>query len=206
MSVGSEHLLSPGQLNLIAKRYGAFNGTSLLDVGCGNGEWVSQLRGQGVKIQGIEERQRTCAEAGEALAIGSPAASLPGSAHSFDRVLFRGTSLFSANAFDPELMIALANMGSVLKPYGRLIIPIAQDNEAEFTHWNSMLSIFPGEIRARRLTSGLSAYLTLAFLFGGVHTVSVLDFHVGNRQVSRLEWHKLAREAVLKQVRTPEAA
>jgi len=204
VSAESDFNLSPGQLSLLAKRYGVTNGTSLLDVGCGDGSWVLKLRAQGLNIQGIEERHRTTAPPTEAIAIGSPAASLPGSAHSLDRVLFRGTGLFSASAFDPELMIALANMGSMLKPHGRLVIPTR--NEAEIERWTSMLSIFPGTVRVRRLSSGLSAYLTLAFLFGGMHQINVVDLNVQDRQVSRLEWHKIAREAVLKQTRPAEAA
>ncbi len=206
MSEASEIMLSQGQMNLIAQRYGVTKGASLLDVGCGDGAWVLKLRAQGANISGIEERHRTNVEAEEAIAIGSPAASLPGSAHSLDRVLFRGTTQFTAPSYAPELMIALANMGSMLKPHGRLIIPVHSGNQAEIDRWTSMLSIFPGTVRVRNLSSGISAYLTLAFLFGGMHQVTVIDFSVHNQQVSRLEWHKIAREAVLKQVRPQEAA
>ncbi len=196
--------LSQGQLDLIAKRYGISAGVSLADIGCGNGEWVQQWIRRGAKVQGLEEASRMTAVVGEGISAGSPAASLPYAVHSLDRVLFRGTSAYTQSAFHPELMIALANMGSLLKPHGRLVIPVS--NEAEAERWTSMLSIFPGAVRIRQLSSGISAYLTLSFLFGGAHKVTVVDLNIQDKQVSRLEWHRLAREAVLKQTQTPNAA
>ncbi|SFI28417.1 class I SAM-dependent methyltransferase [Planctomicrobium piriforme] len=206
MSEGSGINVTTGQLNLIARRYGVFTGSSLLDVGCGDGAWVSQLRKRSLAVQGLEERQQASAAPVDGIAVGSPAATVPGAAQSFDRVLFRGTSVRQATAFQPELMIALANLGSVLKPHGRLLIPVAADNQTEIEKWQSMLSIFPGSIRVRQLSSGIAAYLTLAFLFGGNHRVTVVDLNVQDKQVSRLEWHRLAREAVMQRMRKNEAA
>lgn len=198
--------VSQGQLNLIAKRYGVNAGCSLLDIGCGDGEWVLKLRGRGATVQGVEERHLTTAAPSDAIAIGSPAANLPGGVQSFDRVLFRGTSLIGAEAFHPELMIALANMGSMLKPHGRLVIPVNSANEQEIARWQSMLSSFPGTVRTRTLTGGIAAYLTLSFLFGGNAKITVVDLNIQNKQISKLEWHKLAREAVLKQMTKAQEA
>lgn len=193
--------LSQGQLNLIARKMGVFSGKTFVDVGCGNGEWLSSLHARGLKVSGMEEKGRTTAAASDWLHLGSPGAAVPWEAHTQDTVLFRGTSLFDAKEFSPELMIGLANLGSSLKPHGRLIIPVQsqspQDLEQELTRWKNQLSVFPGTFRSRLLTNGLMGYLTLAFLFGGNHQISIIEFQVYRKVESRLTWHRLAREAVM---------
>lgn len=197
----SQVQLSQGQLNLIARKMGLFSGKTFVDVGCGNGEWISPLQARGLKISGMEEKGRTTAPASDWLHLGTPGAAVPWEAHTQDTVLFRGTSIFEAKEFSPELMIGLANLGSSLKPMGRLVIPVQsttpQDLEAELTRWKKQLSVFPGTFRSRMLSNGLMGYLTLAFLFGGNPQVSIIEFQVSRNVESRLTWHRLAREAVM---------
>lgn len=202
--------LTLGQLNLIARHAGVFSGKTLVDVGCGDGSWFAPLRLQGRHIQGMEEKSQTNASPSEALAIGSPAAATPWEPHSRDAILFRGTSLFQAAEFNPELMIGLANLGSSLKARGRLLIPIFGNTpteiEADLLRWKCQLSVFPGTFRSRLLTSGLRAYFTLAFLFGKNFQVTVIEFQVDRKVVSRLEWHQLARTAVMSRLNSPAVA
>jgi hypothetical protein len=157
-------------------------------------------------VQGLEEKPQASAQPNAAVTLGSPAASVPWSAHSLDRILFRGTSPFQAPEFSPELMIALANLGSALKPKGKLLIPVSGPDGEDAARWQRQLAVFPGTARIRELSSGLRAYLALAFLFGGLYRACVLEFTIARKPVSRLEWHRLAREAVLSRVQPPAAA
>jgi len=204
--------LTLGQLNLIARKVGVFSGKSLVDVGCGNGNWVSQLRQQGRLVWGLDEKQFVSSpvSGSDVVKIGSPAAAVPWEPHSQDSILFRGTSLISAAEFSPELMIGLANLGSSLKPRGRLLIPLTGSTpgeiEMEQLRWKTQLAPFPGTFRSRLLTPGLLSYLTLSFLFTGKVQVTVIEFQINRQTVSRLEWHQLARTAVMSRMSTPAVA
>jgi hypothetical protein len=205
------HSISPismtiGQLQLVARKYGAYRGKSFVDVGCGDGKWLHPLKQSGLAVQGMEERKRTSGEPSSEIVIGSPAAAVPWGAHSLDRILFRGTSVLSAPQFGPEILIALANLGSALKRSGRLLIPVAGADSPDVQTWEQQLSIFPGVTRVTTISSGITAYLTLAFLFGGNHRISLVEFAPHRRLTSRLEWHRLAREAVLGRMQPPAAA
>jgi len=201
--------LTPGQLNLIARSAGLSSGRSLIDVGCGNGSWLVPLRQKGWNVAGLEEKANA-AGAGEFVSIGSPAATVPWQPHSQDAILFRGTSIFTAREYSPELMIGLANLGSSLKARGHLLIPLTGSNseqmEANLLRWKSQLSVFPGTFRSRLLTPGILHWLTLAFLSGPAASVTVIDFQVGRQLVSRLEWHQLARTAVMSRLNSPAVA
>ncbi|WP_437227228.1 hypothetical protein SH661x_000241 [Planctomicrobium sp. SH661] len=206
----SRSALTAGQLNLIARKFGAFSGKTLIDVGCGNGDFVSKLRARGASLQGMEEKGATTAEPGEAFVLGSPSAAVPWESHTQDVILFRGTSIFQAAEFSPELMIGLANLGSSLKAKGHLLIPIASRNpqevEAELQRWKSQLSVFPGTFRSRLLTASWMSILTLSFLFDRTEPVTVIDFQIDRNAVSRLEWHRLARTAVMSRLSSPAVA
>lgn len=210
MSVNGDPIgsgLSAGQLQLIARGAGARSGRILADVGCGPGTWVRSLRQRGVPAVGMDEKgalQGVTTD--EVVVAGSPAANVPWGAGSVDCVLFRGTRSLRAAAFDPELMIALANLGSCLKPRGTLLIPVSEITGPDVEHWKLVLSPFPGDIRVRTLKTGLLQILTLVALFKGRHQVSVVEFRTRRDPVSRLEWHRLAREAVMQQQHPPAAA
>lgn len=195
--------LSAGQLNMIARQAGLFRGRTLVDVGTGDAVWLRNLAQRKLPIRGMEERKRTAVAADESMTIGSPAAAVPYAAHSIDTILFRGTSVFEQAAFQPEVMIALANLGSSLKPRGTLWIPVTS---GQTQHWQQQLEIFPGTVRVRSLKAGLMDYLTLAFLLQGLQAVDVIEFRAHRKVETRLEWHRLAREAVLKRMQSPAAA
>ncbi|WP_437186289.1 hypothetical protein SH668x_003436 [Planctomicrobium sp. SH668] len=202
--------LTVGQLNLLASKVGVHSGKSFIDVGCGNGEWLLPFIQAGKAVQGMDEKGAISGAPGQHIIVGSPSANVPWEPHSIDTILFRGTSLHRAAEFGPELMIGLANLGSSLKAKGRLIIPVVgtstSEVEAELTRWKNQLSVFPGTFQTKTLKPGLSAYLTLAFLFGRSHQVSIIDFQVNKNAISRLEWHKLARNAVMARMNAPAVA
>ena len=182
------------QLNLIARRYGAFSGKPLLDVGCGDGRLTQMLHQRGARIQGLHDRGYT--ESSPIVSLGSPAASIPFPAQSFRTVLVRGCQTFLPGADHAETTIALANLLSCLNVRGLLVIPVA-DPEACLPHWVRRLEPFPLTVRTRKLSGGLRSILTLARLFGRDARVSVIEFRLDARPMSRLEWHRSAREAVL---------
>jgi len=206
----SRQELTLGQLNLIARKLGVYSGKSLVDVGCGNGNWVSQLRRQGRAVRGMDEKQFAPAPASDIITVGSPAATVPWEPHSQDSILFRGTSLISAAEFSPELMIGLANLGSSLKPRGRLLIPLTGSTpaeiETELLRWKTQLASFPGTFRSRLLTPGILSTLTLSFLWTGKVQVMVMEFQINRHVISRLEWHQLARTAVMSRMHAPAVA
>jgi hypothetical protein len=210
-AMSEAHSISPfiptsGQLQLVAQKYGVYRGKSLADVGCGDGKWLQPLKQRGLAVQGMEERKRLSAEPTPELIIGSPAAAVPWAAHSLDRIVLRGTSVLECPPFGPEILIALANLGSSLKRSGRLLIPVAGEDSPDVQTWGQQLAIFPGTTRVVTISSGLKAYLTLAFLFGGNHRLTLVEFAPHRRLTSRLEWHRLAREAVLRRMQPPAAA
>ena len=197
--------LKQGHINLLARRYGAFTRRSILDVGCGDGVWVQQLRRRGALISGLDDQQQGSDQEG-VIHRGSPAASIPFAAQSCDVVLIRGTALFRHPEGNPEITIALANLLSCLKPKGRLVIPVSGPEDPATDLWKRRLDPFPVRDRMKTWSGGLIAWLTLASLFGRDHRVTVQEFVIGRKPISRLEWHRLARKAVLSAMQSPPAA
>lgn len=198
-------VLTPGHVDLLARRMGAFSGRSILDVGCGDGSDVLRLHKRGASIKGLEDLHKSSPDC-ERIHCGSPAAEIPFAVHAFDVVLLRGTQLFSSMQEGPELTIALANLLSCLKPRGRLVIPYRHVDERILACWREQLAPFSVSPRVRPLTGGLWAMLTLAKLRGKDFRMTAIEFPLGRKPVSRLEWHRLARESVMSRLRNPPAA
>lgn len=197
--------LSEGHLNLLARRLGPFSRRSILDVGCGDGAWVQSLHRRGANVKGLDDAGKLSPHA-ELIHCGSPAASIPFAAHTFALVLLRGTGLFSSRTEGPEITIALANLLSCLKPRGRLVVPCLAADDEIIALWQQRLNPFPVQFRTRQLSGGLKAVLTFAKLFGRDYRVTTIEFSLGRKPISRLEWHRLAREAVMSRMQQPPAA
>jgi hypothetical protein len=101
---------------------------------------------------------------------------------------------------------ALANLCSSLKPRGRLLIPLSGPDCESLVVWKAELAAFPGNLRINSYSMGWRGVLTLARLFGRDHRVSVLEFRMLRRQTSRLDWHRIARAAVMDKMNPPAAA
>lgn len=202
----SESVLTLAQWTLLARRAGAFSGKAFLDVGCGEGSRLRPLAQKGLKVRGLDESTRGARSGDDVVHVGSPFASVPVESHSLDAILFEGTTAFTAASFSPEAMIALANLGASLKPKGKLLIPVSSEDGEQAEHWKRQLAVFPGTVRVRTLSTGIMGYLTLAFLFGRAAKVSVIEFTVQRKPLSRLDWHRLAREAVMQKMNPPAAA
>ena len=194
--------LSVPELNLLARRLGCFSGRHVLDVSADSAAWVLQTQQRKGTISGIVD---VADSTGEGLTCGSPAASISHSAHTVNCVLIRDNSIFAQSSTTVEMTIALANLLSCLKSRGRVVIPVTDLDQAR-SIWTRRLEGFPGTLRAREIKTGILDYLTLAILFRGIHQIPVLEFTIGRKLLSRLQWHQLAREAVLNRHASSNAA
>ena len=190
------------QLNFLSRRLGCFSGRTLLDVSADSSEWVLQTKQRGGAISGIINNGN---EIDECVSKTAPQSAIKHSAHSLHRILIRDHQLFAHPHVTPETTIAIANLLSCLKSRGRVVIPIS-DVDKSLRLWTRRFEGFPGTLIKRELATGLIDYLTGTFLLRGIHKIPVLEYSIGKKLLSRLQWHQLAREAVLNRVDTSSAA
>ena len=197
--------LSTKQLLFVARKLGSFSKRPLLHVGT-DLEAIAKVRNKGGEISGIVDQKTT--ELPDYVSSGSPCGSMQTPAHSIHRVLIGDTNVFAGDGVTPESTIALANLLSTLKGRGKLVIPVTSLDGTERELWHQRLAGFPGKLTGRVLKTGMLGYLTLTFVVRGIHSIPVLEFTIDRKTISRLEWHKLAREAVMKRMQhqTPAAA
>ncbi|MBT5018117.1 hypothetical protein OAH05_01165 [bacterium] len=193
--------LTKKQFLFLIRKLGVFSKRPALDVSA-KGDLLPEVFRRGGNIQAIVDHSEE--EAREEISVGSPAGSVSQPAHSVHRILVRDSSVFSGSAISPESTIALANLLSCLKSRGKLIIPVSGEIEAATNLWNERLQGFPGKLTHREYKTGIISYLNLTFLLRGVHQIPVLEFNIEKKLISRLEWHRLAREAVM--IRMQKAA
>lgn len=191
--------LSRNQLKSIAA--GSLKpGISLLDVGCGDGAWVQKLRGMGVLATGLDASSQQAPQDG--IVLVPLAGNLPITVQSIDIAIIRGTELLASETNSPETTIALANLLSVLKPGGKLLVAAGESGAL----WQSRLSPFHLVGQVRQFQMGLLSWLTLAPLLNPGGSVEILEFKLSATPTSRLEWHRMAREAIMPPRRSPAAA
>ncbi len=195
--------LTKKQFYFLGRKLGCFSKRPVLDLGS-DGTWTAEVAGRGGAIQGIVDQAAD--DLPEVITVGSPTGSISQDVHSIHRILVRDLSLFENNEVTPETTIALANLLSCLKPRGRMAIPIADPEGTEHQLWTERLQGFPGRLTTRVYKTGLFDKLTLMFLFRGKHEIPVLEFTVERKPISRLEWHKLAREIVMQRMQKSPAA
>jgi len=111
--------------DLLIRLLGAVAGTSLLDVGCGDGELASQLARRGASVTGLDADPAMIAAAhrrpefanGRLRLVEGKAEQLP-----FDDALFDRVVAVTVLCFIPDAASAVAEMARVLKPGGRLVV------------------------------------------------------------------------------------
>lgn len=118
--------------------------------------------------------------------------SVPFLAQSFDAVVVQQTANFEMSLASPEACTATANLLATLKPHGVLIYC----GSREFAQMKQLLSEFPGKGLHKTLGNGglLRWMLRLAGLVKP--GLPALQFTIPQEPISRLEWHRLARQAV----------
>ncbi|MCA9084785.1 MAG: methyltransferase domain-containing protein [Planctomycetaceae bacterium] len=198
--------LNDRQLNLLARKFGACSGRSFVDVGCGEGQWLKALQVKGARVQGMDDPSRGAVALDGVILPGSPAANVPWESHSLDTVLLRSPQFFGAETFSAELIIALANLLSSLKPGGRLIVPVSSVDSLAAKSWQAEFRLLPGKAITRTVSTGLMGYLTLEFLFRPTAPVHLVEFRTMRQSPSRLEWHRIARAIVQSRMQSPVAA
>lgn len=191
------------QFLFLIRKLGGFSKRPVLDVS-ESGEWHAEVVRRGGSLQSIVDDSDQ--ESSEHLLVGSPAGSIGVAAHTMQRILVRDSLVFRESNVTPEMTIALANLLSSLKSRGKLVIPVAGDIDVAKEVWKARLAGLPGKMSQRVYKTGLLSYLNLTFLMRGIHNVQVLEFTVDRKVLSRLEWHRLAREAVMQRMQQSSAA
>jgi SAM-dependent methyltransferase len=189
--------------------------TRVLEVGCGRGESLALLAGRKIDAYGFD----LGAASGPLLApksqfaFGSLSSAMSYPQHHFDLVVVRPMPSFRGEIATAEHYVATANLLSCVKAGGRMIIvePAAgRDNAtaAEWTErWNRQLEAFTVEKKSSAYRDG---GLMLA-LFGWLKKQPKLDLQlvqiaIPEKPVSRLEWHRQARAAVMPKTRNGRKA
>lgn len=191
------------QYLFLIRKLGGFSKRTVLDVSS-KGDEIAEVIRRGGSVQGIIDHAE--GEVTDVVSVGSPSGSLSTPAHSVRHILLRDSLVFANENVTPETTIALANLLSCLEKRGKLVIPITGEIDSNHALWQSRLSGFPGKLIQRELKTGLVSYMNLTFLLRGVHSIPVLEFTIGRKLISRLEWHRIAREAVMERMKLENAA
>lgn len=171
----------------------------VLDVGCGKGRLVARLRDRGLTVFGLYDGTpdlRADDDSGD-IPLMQPAvlhASIPFMAQSFDCVLLRDCEIYQGPLGTPEACTATANLLACLKP-GRALLCTG---ELPINDLRQHLSHFPGEAKLVTLgRGGLINALRRLFGLSLPGGVTALQFTIPRDPISRLEWHRLARQTVI---------
>ena len=137
--------------------------------------------------------------------IGDVAGGMPVSAHSVDCVVLRSAKTFTAGLGTPEALLGAANLLSCLKPQGSLLV-VGQPGES-LQAWHELLSAYPVQVSQADYKDGIGYWLTLQWLKGSAQIqMPVLRAEIGKEAISRLQWHRLVRELIMKRVQPAKAA
>lgn len=191
-------------------RKGMFRARRVLDVGCEDGRLVRFLQGQGREAAGIDDRTGL-----EPLLSGvadvhhrSLAGGFPFGPHHFDAILIHGSRIYSGDLSNPEASIATANVLSALAPRRRAVFVATQlagetPVETFVAALQAHLSPFPGTVEVTQYIDGWEKWLSLEWLIGRNRdaNLTLVTFTAPRKRVSRLEWHQIARQAVLSRMR-----
>lgn len=189
---------------------GMFRARRVLEVGCEDGRLVRFLQGQGRQAAGIDDRTGL-----PPLAAGlsdthhsSIAGGFPFAPHHFQAMLVRGSRIYSGDLLNPEASIATANLLSSLAPRRRAIFlatHLAGDTPLEtwIDSLQAHLAPFPGTVSVSQYEDGWEKWLSLEWLIGRNRDVdlTLVTFTSHRKAVSRLEWHQIARKAVMGRLR-----
>ncbi len=136
--------------------------------------------------------------------IGDVAGGMPVSAHSVDGVILRTAKTFRAGLGTPEALLGAANLLSCLKPHGSLLV-LGQPGES-LQGWQDLLAAFPVKLSQSEYRDGLGWWLSLQWLKGSAQVqLPMLRAELGQDAMSRLQWHRLVRELIMKRMQALQA-
>lgn len=134
--------------------------------------------------------------------IGDVAGGMPVSAHSVDGVILRTAKTFRAGLGTPEALLGAANLLSCLKPNGSLLV-LGQPGES-LQGWQDLLAAFPVKLSQSEYRDGLGWWVSLQWLKGSPQVrLPMLQAELGQDAMSRLQWHRLVRELIMKRMQAP---
>ncbi|MBX3440767.1 MAG: methyltransferase domain-containing protein [Planctomyces sp.] len=184
----------------------------VLEVGCGRGESLALLISRGVDAYGFD----LGAAAGPLLApksqfaFGSLCSAMTFPQHHFDLVVVRPNPAFRGELATAEHHVATANLLSCLKPGGRMIIVEPRQGRDDASaadwaaRWDRHLEAFTAQRRVHPYADGLGWWLSLGFLKKTPRLdLQLISVTIPDAPVTRLEWHRQARTAVLPRTRQP---
>ncbi len=137
--------------------------------------------------------------------IGDVAGGMPVTAHSVDCVVLRSAKTFASGLGAPEALLGAANLLSCLKPRGSLLV-LGQPGES-LKGWQELLSPLPIQISHTEYRDGLGWWLSFQFLRGSAQVqMPILRAEIGQDAMSRLQWHRLVRELLMKRTQAASPA
>jgi SAM-dependent methyltransferase len=184
--------------------------TRVLEVGCGRGESLVLLRARNLDAYGFDLGAAT----GPLLlpksqyAFGSLSSAMTFPQHHFDLVVVRPTPAFRGELAIAEHYVATANLLSCVKPGGRLVI-VEPSHGRDGTpasewleRWQKHLAAFTTSLKTTGYRDGLGWWLSFAWLSRAQRLdLKTIVLTTPAAPVSRLEWHRQARAAVMPKAR-----
>ena len=191
-------------LKSLARTARVRSGGSVLEVGpvraTAMPDWISL----GLQPLALTDSAPSTPTAPGQVLIGDVAGGMPVSAHSVDGVILRTAKTFRAGLGSPEALLGAANLLSCLKPNGSLLV-LGQPGES-LQGWQDLLAAFPVKLSQSEYRDGLGWWLSLQWLKGSAQVqLPMLRAELGQDAMSRLQWHRLVRELIMKRMQAPRA-
>ena len=180
-------------------------GGAVLEVGPVRASAMPDWIAQGLHPLALTDSAPSTPTAPGQVLIGDVAGGMPVTAHSVDAVILRTAKTFRAGLAAPEALLGAANLLSCLKPNGSLLV-LGQPGES-LQGWQDLLSAFPIKLSSSEYRDGWGWWLSLQWLKGSAQVqMPVLRAEIGTEAMSRLQWHRLVRELVMKRMQAPAKA
>jgi len=187
----------------------------VLEVGCGRGESLALLAGRKIDAYGFDlgAASGTLLAAKDHFAFGSLSSAMRFPQHHFDLIVLRPMPAFRGELSTAEHYVATANLLSCVKAGGRLVIVEPSQGRdgaavgAWMERWEKHLAAFTVDRKVQNYRDGLGWMLSFGWLSKSPRLdLKTIVLTTPSKMVSRLEWHREARTAVMPRTRTGRRA